>query len=692
MTVQTNAFLTYDAVGNRENLSEVIKSLSPEETPFSNAIGSTDAKGILYEWQVDALAAADANNAVLEGDVVDGTASTPTTREKNYCQISRRDVVVSSTQEKVKKAGRSSEMGYQVAKRLKELKRDIEAVIVGNQGYNAGATGTARRTRSIESFLATNIDRGATGANAAAATDAATDGTARPFTETMLKSVIQSCYTEGASPNFLSVGPFNKGVVSGFTGRSQARQAIAEDRIQAAAHLYASDFGEIKVMPNRFQRERTALVIDPEYAEIAFLRQPQVKDLARTGDSERKYVVAEYALCIKNEKAHGMMAAIKAWWDESLGGVTAHATDTGSADAYVIAPAPAITAYEAGQAFHFFAVNANTGASTLNVNGLGAKAIQRIGVALSSDDIGAGDLVHVIYDGTQFQLPVIPANLSLAGLAVDTDTLYVDSVNGRIGVGTVVPSAKLHLNGIDSDFSSGPIVRITTNVDAYPLFEGLCYTHNNINFSFDAYYSGGWKSSDPGSNFQFIKNADKFRFRYDSGVPAGAAVSWNTGLSLDVSGNIDISTGNLEFAGVTALPINQLTTLAASTFDQTKDSLLLWDNSASQHRQVKLQDFGLTVIIEAAAQTFSLGDANSLQLSSSASAVTWTVPPVASVAFEIGTVIQLFQSGAGQVTVAPGAGVTLRSPNGTKTSQQYAVACLAKVAADEWALYGDVTV
>lgn len=252
MAVQTNAFLTYDSIGNKENLSEVITNLSPEETPISNAIGATDAKGILYEWQTDALAAADANNAVLEGDVVDGTASTPTVREKNYCQISRRDVVVSSTQEKVKKAGRASEMGYQVAKRLKELKRDIEAVIVGNQGYNAGALGTARRTRSFESFLATNSDRGATGADAGSGTDPATDGTQRAFTETMLKNVIQSCYTEGASPTTLSVGPFNKGVVSGFTGRSQARQAIALDRIQAAAHLYASDFGEIKVTPNRF--------------------------------------------------------------------------------------------------------------------------------------------------------------------------------------------------------------------------------------------------------------------------------------------------------------------------------------------------------------------------------------------------------------------------------------------------------
>ena len=104
------------------------------------------------------------------------------------------------------------------------------------------------------------------------------------------------------------VGPFNKGTVSGFTGRAQARQNIAEDKIQAAAHLYASDFGDLKVVPNRFQRERSAFVLDPDFLDVAFLRPIQEHDLAKTGDSERKYVVAEYTLCMKNEAAHGVIA------------------------------------------------------------------------------------------------------------------------------------------------------------------------------------------------------------------------------------------------------------------------------------------------------------------------------------------------------------------------------------------------
>ena len=394
-----------------------------------------------------------------------------------------------------------------------------------------------------------------------------------------------------------------------------------------------------------------------------------------------------------NNSARSMMAAVKTWWDESLGGISAHATDTGVADAYVIAPAPAITTYAAGQTFNFFAVNANTGASTLNVNGLGVKAIQLNGTALVAGDIGAGDLVRVVYDGTGFQLPVFPANLSLSGLSVDTDTLFVDAANGRIGVGTTSPGRLFSLVGIDSSVISGPHQRYLTAADTKSLLEIVPYSHDNISIGFDAYLAnvGGWKSSDIGSNFQVLKNSDTISFKYDSGVTAGSAITWNTGLSMDTSGNIDISTGNLELAGSTTLPINQLATLGASSFDQTGDSLLMWDSSASSHKQIKLQDFGLTVVTEAAAQTFALGDANSFQVSSSAGAVTWTVPPNSSVAFEVGTAIQIFQSGTGQVTVTPGTGVTLRSPNGTKVSQQYGVACIVKVAADEWALYGDVT-
>tara|TARA_R110000868_G_scaffold26661_6_gene102421 strand:- start:27 stop:977 length:951 start_codon:yes stop_codon:yes gene_type:complete len=308
MASPTGTYTSYDAVGNREDLQDHIYNISPTDCPFISSIGTDTAKSTKHEWQTDVLADATTANAQIEGDDVTGSTSSPTTREHNYCQISRKDVVVSNTQNTVLKAGRGEELQYQLLKRGRELKRDMEAILTGNQGYTTGGTTTARKLRSLESWLSSNTSRASNGGNAASATVGATDGTQRAFTEAMLKSVIQSCYGNGAEPQILMVGPANKQNVSNFTGRASARQNISDDRIQAAAHLYASDFGEIRVVPNRFQRERSAFVLDPEYASVAYLRRMQRKDLATTGDAMKKFIVAEYTLCMRNEGAHGVVA------------------------------------------------------------------------------------------------------------------------------------------------------------------------------------------------------------------------------------------------------------------------------------------------------------------------------------------------------------------------------------------------
>lgn len=313
MTLTTNGFTTFAAVGNREDLADVIHDISPTDTPFISMAKKGKATAVLHEWQTDALASASSTNAQLEGDDITPAASVATTRVQNYCQISRKSLAVSGTQEVVDKAGRSSEVAYLMAKVAKELKRDIESVVTQNQGYNAGATTTARKTRSLESFLTTNVSRGSStdtaGASATGADQAATDNTdKRAFTEALLKTVIQSVWSSGGDPSVLMVGPVNKQYVSAFTGRSSARQNIAEDKIQGAASLYASDFGELKVVPNRFQRERSAFVLDPEYIKMAWLRPYKTENLAKTGDSMRKFIVAEYAFEMCNEAAHGVIA------------------------------------------------------------------------------------------------------------------------------------------------------------------------------------------------------------------------------------------------------------------------------------------------------------------------------------------------------------------------------------------------
>ena len=309
MALATGGFTTYGAIGNREDLTDIIYDISPTDTPFMSSIKRTKARAVLHEWQTDTLAAASTANAQLEGDAVTVATSTPTTREQNYCQILYKTAAVTGTQEAVDKAGRNSEMAYQMAKRSKEIKRDLEAILCNNQAYVSGGSTTARKMRGLRAWLSTNTSTEANGGDATGADQAADDSTVlRAFTETLLKTVIQSCFTNGAEPNIISVGPYNKGVVSGFTGRSQARQNIGADSIQAAANLYASDFGDLKVVPNRFQRERDAFVLDPSMAAVAYLQNFKRINLAKDGDSERKQILVECTLEMCNEAAQGVIA------------------------------------------------------------------------------------------------------------------------------------------------------------------------------------------------------------------------------------------------------------------------------------------------------------------------------------------------------------------------------------------------
>lgn len=322
MTIQTSAFATYGAIGNREDLTDIIYNISPTETPFMNAIGKSKAKSVKHEWQTDTLASASSTNAQLEGDVVTGTASTATTRLSNYCQISSKDVVVTGTQESVDKAGRDSEMAYQMAKRAKELKRDMETILTSNQAGAVGATGTARKLKGLETWLRTNTSRETTAtsggtkgksATAYGTTNAATDATyLREFTEALMKKVIRSVYNAGGDPSIIMTGPLNKQKLSGFTGRSNSRTVINQKNvIQAAADMYASDYGDLKVIPNRFQRERSVFIFDPAFASVAYLRPVFTYDLAKTGDSIRKDMRVEYTLEMRNEAAFGVIADLK---------------------------------------------------------------------------------------------------------------------------------------------------------------------------------------------------------------------------------------------------------------------------------------------------------------------------------------------------------------------------------------------
>lgn len=320
MALITGTATRYDMNGLREDLADIIYDISPTDTPFMSSIGRGSCSQTLHEWQTDELAAADPNNAVLEGDEASFATPAATVRVGNYTQISRKTVIISGTLETVDKAGRRSELAYQIAKRGRELKRDMETIFLANQGGNAGGVGTARRLAGLGAWVKTNTDAAGDGGDptytAGVPNAARTDGTPRAFTETILKNVIQQVWTSGGNPRVLMVGPYNKTVVSGFSGIATRNFDLSNvsprpTAIIAAADVYVSDFGVLRVIPNRFQRERDAWVLDFDLLSVRYLRPIQQERLAKTGDAEKRMILAEYTLRVNQEAGLGLAADLE---------------------------------------------------------------------------------------------------------------------------------------------------------------------------------------------------------------------------------------------------------------------------------------------------------------------------------------------------------------------------------------------
>jgi len=315
MAIVTNTFTTFDAKGIREDLSNIITNIAPEETPYMSNIGRESISNSLFEFQSDTLAAAAANKQIEGDDVASFDAVTATVRLQNYAQISRKTIILSATEEVVNKAGRRSELAYQIAKRSAELKRDQEFTMLNGAVAAAGSTSTARGTASLGAWVKTNVDMQTNGTNPSYTTlpnSARTDGTVRTFTETILKNVIQQVWTAGGTPKILMCGPVNKQRVSGFSGIASSRFNInGGDKpatLVGAVDVYVSDFGNVSVIANRFQRERDAWVLDPEYAKMVVLRPYQQVELAKTGDAEKRMLLVEWGHKVLAENAHGLAA------------------------------------------------------------------------------------------------------------------------------------------------------------------------------------------------------------------------------------------------------------------------------------------------------------------------------------------------------------------------------------------------
>lgn len=314
--VLTNVFDSYTAVGIREELSDLISMISPTDVPFTSNIGSESCVNTYFEWQTDSLPTAAQSHAIDGFDIATYSATTATSRIGNYTSIANIDFAISGTTEATNRAGRGSELAYQVTRNAKALRRHIEVNYTANNAAVAGDSTTERETGGLPVFLKANVSSSNTNSVdpvwTSAPTGARSDGVERASSEALLKTVIRKVYDSGGDPSMIMVGSVQKQNFSAFAGIAAQRFMApgAPTTIVGAADLYVSDFGTLSIVPNRFQPPQYAFVLEPGGIRERVLRDFQIHEMAKTGDAEKRLLLKESGLQVDNQAAHGILADI----------------------------------------------------------------------------------------------------------------------------------------------------------------------------------------------------------------------------------------------------------------------------------------------------------------------------------------------------------------------------------------------
>lgn len=309
MAVPANTLQTYQSTNNAENVTEIVMNIDPADTPFLTLAKKTTAEATYTQWPIESLSAVDTSNANIEGDDATIDASTTPTLVGNYTQLMDKTASVTTTQEAIKRYGVKNEMAKQMAKKSKELKRDMETTVFLNQARVVGAAGTAQKMRSLPSWLTTNDNRGVGGADGSATT-AATDGTQRAFTEALFRATIVTTITNADElPSYVFAGPANRANLSSqLTGNATRFYEVKSGELNGSISVYRSDYGPLKIVMDRFQRERDMFFINPDYVAVRTLEPLQTQDLATTGLTKKKQIWTNWTLEVSNEKAHAVLA------------------------------------------------------------------------------------------------------------------------------------------------------------------------------------------------------------------------------------------------------------------------------------------------------------------------------------------------------------------------------------------------
>jgi hypothetical protein len=307
MAQPTSTHSTYDHIGRREDLSDVIYDVSPAETPFVSSMPKGKATSTKHEWLTRSLTAASGSNAVVEGDEATTDAANANVRLFNYTQILDKVAQVSGTQESVTNAGMPRTMAREMADKMKEIKRDFETSCLQNVAQVAGTDTLARKLAGIPTYIKTNISKDAGGTAATGdGSDIYTDsGTTRALEESHVEAALSLAWDNGGQPTKGFMNSFQKRKFASFSGSSSKNLDGASRKVVNSVDFYIDPLGnEVSLVPCRHMPTDMIYFIDPEFVKVCPLRNWQSWDLAKTGDSQRKQILGELTLEVCNEKAH----------------------------------------------------------------------------------------------------------------------------------------------------------------------------------------------------------------------------------------------------------------------------------------------------------------------------------------------------------------------------------------------------
>ena len=287
------AYTSYDVVGKKEDISDIITMISPTKTPFTTLIGEEKVHNTLFQWQEDVLASPNTANAQVEGFTATDATAVATTMRSNYTQILTKTVNVSATNDAVSKYGRAQETAYQLSKFSAEVKRDLEAIQLSGQAAAVGSDSVARTMASYQAMTDTSLH-------------IQTGGSSTSMTETQLMTTLEALYVNGVDPEILMIPPAEAIAIANYASASgryrtlQTGTAKSQDAIVNVIDLYVSPYGEVKVLLNRFQLNTDYLIFDPDMWKREVLRPWTRETLAKVGDSTRMMIVGEFSLKHRN--------------------------------------------------------------------------------------------------------------------------------------------------------------------------------------------------------------------------------------------------------------------------------------------------------------------------------------------------------------------------------------------------------